>query len=204
MTEREALKLALEALELEDMACRYEKDQTPEHITKAITAIREALAEQPAPPPWWPAVENIMNEYGLQAIDFVADFKAALSDHIVDANKMVEQPAPPPECQTEAEKTAFAFGWWKALEMHRTSAQQQEPFGYFKPEPFGWTDCAETDEGAIALYERPQPSKQWVGLTDEQIGMAFRKAFPVGGVVFTNGAIDFARVIETKLKEKNA
>lgn len=33
----------------------------------------------------------------------------------------------------------------------------QEPFGYFKPEPFGWTDCAETDEGAIALYEAPQP-----------------------------------------------
>lgn len=30
-----------------------------------------------------------------------------------------------------------------------------EPFGYFKAEPFGWTDCAETDEGAVALYERP-------------------------------------------------
>ena len=31
----------------------------------------------------------------------------------------------------------------------------QEPFGYFKAEPFGWTDCAEDDEGAIALYEKP-------------------------------------------------
>lgn len=29
----------------------------------------------------------------------------------------------------------------------------KEPFGYFKAEPFGWTDCAESDEGAIALYE---------------------------------------------------
>lgn len=29
----------------------------------------------------------------------------------------------------------------------------QEPFGYFKAEPFGWTDCAETDEGAVPLYE---------------------------------------------------
>jgi hypothetical protein len=29
-----------------------------------------------------------------------------------------------------------------------------EPFGYFKAEPFGWTDCAETDEGAIPLYDR--------------------------------------------------
>ena len=28
-----------------------------------------------------------------------------------------------------------------------------EPFGYFKPEPFGWTDCAETDEGAQPLWD---------------------------------------------------
>jgi hypothetical protein len=34
-------------------------------------------------------------------------------------------------------------------------APKQEPFGYFKAEPFGWTDCAETDEGAMALYEYP-------------------------------------------------
>jgi hypothetical protein len=33
---------------------------------------------------------------------------------------------------------------------------KQEPFGYFKAEPFGWTDCAETDDGAIALYDKPQ------------------------------------------------
>jgi hypothetical protein len=47
---------------------------------EAIAAIKEALA-QPAqePPPWWPAVENILTEYGLQAIDFVADFNAALA-----------------------------------------------------------------------------------------------------------------------------
>jgi hypothetical protein len=31
-------------------------------------------------PAWFPAVENILNEYGLQAIDFVADFKAAMKD----------------------------------------------------------------------------------------------------------------------------
>ena len=39
-------------------------------------------AAQPAqePPPWWPAVENILTEYGLQAIDFVADFNAAMKD----------------------------------------------------------------------------------------------------------------------------
>lgn len=37
------------------------------------------------------------------------------------------------------------------------SQTAQEPFGYFKAEPFGWRDCAETEEGAIALYEAPQP-----------------------------------------------
>lgn len=30
-----------------------------------------------------------------------------------------------------------------------------KPFGYFRPEPFGWTDCAENEEGATALYEAP-------------------------------------------------
>jgi hypothetical protein len=34
-------------------------------------------------------------------------------------------------------------------------AQAGEPFGYFRAEPFGWTNCAETDEGAIALYTHP-------------------------------------------------
>ena len=32
-------------------------------------------------------------------------------------------------------------------------SEQQEPFGYFKCEPFGWVDCPETDEGAIPLYD---------------------------------------------------
>lgn len=33
---------------------------------------------------------------------------------------------------------------------------QGEPFGYFRADPMGWTDCAADDDGAIALYERPQ------------------------------------------------
>ena len=41
------------------------------------------------------------------------------------------QPAQPPECQTEEEKTAFAFGWMKAMEAQRLAQPEQEP----KPEP---------------------------------------------------------------------
>jgi hypothetical protein len=44
------------------------------------------------------------------------------------------------------------------LEIENCDLKQpaQEPFGYFKAEPFGWTDCGKDDEGAIALYENPQ------------------------------------------------
>ena len=52
-----------------------------------------------------------------------------------------------------------------ATEQTAPAPAQGEPFGYFRAEPFGWTDCAKDDEGAIALYERPQE----VGLTDEEI-----------------------------------
>lgn len=45
-----------------------------------------------------------------------------------------------------------------------------EPFGYFKAEPFGWVNCAETDDGAVALYERP--ASQFTGAFT---GIAARK-----------------------------
>ena len=58
-------------------------------------------------------------------------------------------------------------------------AVEQEPFGYFKAEPFGWTDCGPDDEGAVALYEQPQAQadardaeqERWMG-----IGKAIERA----------------------------
>lgn len=41
---------------------------------------------------------------------------------------------------------------WNRRAQHSTA----EPFGYFRAEPFGWTDCAATDEGAVPLYAAPQ------------------------------------------------
>jgi hypothetical protein len=37
-------------------------------------------AQRTEPPDWFPAVENILKVYGLQAISFVADFKEAMKD----------------------------------------------------------------------------------------------------------------------------
>ena len=44
-----------------------------------IAALKEALAqpEQQAEPPEWPLIKNIIAEYGLDAIAFVAEWKAA-------------------------------------------------------------------------------------------------------------------------------
>jgi hypothetical protein len=84
----------------------------------------------------------------------------------------------------------------------RTEQEQNEPFGYFRAEPFGWTDCAETDEGAIALYQAPQ--RTWQGLTDEDRQAAF-ESMPdmLDGFLKTWGWLHFSKALEAKLKQKN-
>lgn len=78
------------------------------------------------------------------------------------------------------------------------SSPEQPPFGYFRAEPFGWTDCAETDEGAKALYESP-PSREWVGLTDEEVDLTSAKFFPQDLLAFHSGMY----VAQNILKERN-
>jgi hypothetical protein len=41
-----------------------------------------------------------------------------------------------------------------ALAIIQPEIKDDKPFGYFRAEPFGWTDCAPTDEGAIPLYAK--------------------------------------------------
>ena len=55
------------------------KESLREHMAR-IKELEAALA-QPAqePPSEWAGIKAILDEYGLQAIDFVADFKAALA-----------------------------------------------------------------------------------------------------------------------------
>ena len=44
---------------------------------------------------------------------------------------------------------------WNRRAPAPASGEAVSPFGYFRAEPFGWTDCAESDEGAKPLYEAP-------------------------------------------------
>ena len=57
-----------------------------------------------------------------------------------------------------------------ALLQEMVDAPEPEPFGYFKSEPFGWTDCAETDDGAIALYTAPSEPKPVARVTGYYAG----------------------------------
>ena len=64
---------------------------------------------------------------------------------------------------------AYLYGFHieiAALRAALDADSKEEPFGYFRPEPFGWAICAEDDEGAVALYETPPQRKP---LTDEDI-----------------------------------
>ena len=70
MTDRETMQQALEALI--DAANVLSAPM----FSDAADALREAL-EKSEPPPEWEGINNIIAEYGLQAIDFVSDWKAA-------------------------------------------------------------------------------------------------------------------------------
>jgi hypothetical protein len=72
------------------------------------------------------ALDALENLFGTPPAKFGGDVAvwriggSSRSQQAIDAIKEVlAQPAPPPECKTEAEKTAFAFGWWKAMETKR-------------------------------------------------------------------------------------
>ena len=168
---QEALKLALEALAASDDFLFNYHDCEPNN-EREVDAYSEVRANNMAA---WEAVREALAE------------QQSGIKQVIELYDSPEQPA------YRAVKT-----WHdgKPVYVAEQPAQEQEPFGYFKAEPFGWTDCAETDEGAIALYERPQPaqpSKPWVGLTSEDKVEILR----------ANGEAAVLILTEAKLREKN-
>jgi hypothetical protein len=111
MTKDEALKLALEALQNPWKA-------GPDGVADAIIAIKEALAQ---PEPW----EKFCDSNCVWT-DHHPDCKLAKQEPVAweqfypDMGKPQLAHLPPPECKTEAEKTAYAFGWFKSMEAQRT------------------------------------------------------------------------------------
>ena len=75
MSNRKVMQQALDALELS--AVTVDSFGVQKATQAAITALKAALEQQAEPPPEWPLIKNILDEYGLDAIAFVAEWKAA-------------------------------------------------------------------------------------------------------------------------------
>jgi hypothetical protein len=86
---REALAQEHAMHELARLGQEIEREPSEWREMVVVSLVREGIdkhrareladhfAAQPEPPPEWEAIDNIIAEYGLQAIDFVADWKAA-------------------------------------------------------------------------------------------------------------------------------
>ncbi len=124
---RTAALRALEALEY----YRSGEDYQPTPSSEAITSLKAALAEPVEPVAWM-----VYTEGGASA--YVTDNPRDL----IGAHRSLPLYTSPPQRP--------------AAPIIQPEIKADKPFGYFRAEPFGWTDCAPTDEGAIPLYERPQ------------------------------------------------
>lgn len=138
-----------------------------------------------------------------QALKALGEFEMAglatlkTIDAIIALRQAKEQAAPPPECKTEAEKTAFGFGWWKALESQREQAQQVEPVAWMqKSTGVIRSDWSFDKTGYVPLYTFPPPRKPWVGLTEGEFSYGLQMAS-------NTSWMKAAKWVEAKLKAKN-
>jgi nitroreductase len=153
MTKDEALKLALEALEEITLAGMSGSGQESEEAmtawharqawkfigiaARALDPIKQALAA--------PVQDSTCSEtLRAQGKAYPRTCRKCGLGPCIGAPKQPPAVPAPPECQTEAEKTAFAFGWWKALESVRQPAVP-DAFGTREGEHpqyvQGWNDC---------------------------------------------------------------
>jgi len=184
MTEREAMKLALEALEYIHEGANNQGPHTgiswrcvSNKAEPVITALRERLAQPEAPV--------------LTGIDCSCGRKWRIVNNTLTASE-------PETVMAEYRfQTYAAYKTDGEMKIGVVPEPEQEPFGYFRYDLRldAWVQNRAGLTGT-PFYTSPQPSKPWVGLTDEEI-IQIALETPIGGT-------NFARAIEAKLKEKNA
>jgi hypothetical protein len=98
----------------------------------------------------------------------------------------------------------------QAIEQAESITQITQDHYSNQNEPVAWVNwCAATGKRSVSfeceselasqpLYTTPQPQREWVGLTQQDIDIAFDDTQEGGGFN------EFAEAIEAKLKEKNA
>jgi len=150
------------------------------------------------PPSEWAGIKAILDEYGLQAIDFVADFKAALAGRDGKCKLCVDgcaacdaraQPAQEPvalaDLVKEAQQIVKSKFLWKKFIDGTPLANDIA---------FWMADFAQQ-------YTAP-PQRPWVGLTDEETQAYWDwEDWQTGAGRST--IFEMVKDIEAKLKEKN-
>lgn len=110
--ERMVMEMALEALQVMKAGQHAEEKA---YMDKAIEALRQALAQDKQEP-----VAYVTGTYGGHFIVQPIDRAMVLNQGMaLYAAPLKPDLSIPPECETEAERNAFCFGWWKALEVNR-------------------------------------------------------------------------------------
>ena len=176
----EALKLALEALEHIQRcigfgtATIHFDSATWHQSDAAITAIRKALAEQPAQQQVPERMKPFVQRHHITSAEFTAFHVGFCCGE--EFNK---QPA-----QKQEPVGAVTVSHYKGLENH--------DFDYWGSLP----------DGTHNLYTSPPASKPWVGLTEEEIDAVDEANWDEDHKAW--GIREFARAIEAKLREKNA
>jgi hypothetical protein len=197
--EREALKLALDALEnhcgnykLDDAGC--------DRHDKAIIAIQAALAQPAQEPLVWKLKDKELG-CGLRAHITAREY----NDKIFKFQQCYEfigsittppaaQPAQEPDMLTIAYQSGYYDG-------------KKAAFAQPAQEPVECLDCGSNNVGLPATYDslvdsvKVQPAQEqrpWVGLTPEDILALFDEHNLYGSKL-----VEFTRAVETKIKEKN-
>ena len=175
MTKDEALKLALEALEEAwyHVGTFQPTEKAIDLYDEARTAIKEALAQPEQEPVAWVYPE------GLEALRAGKPWTAYGTRQ--EPNNTAFYLSPQPDIPPYAWVTFTPYG-------------DEDDVWYENPEGQlleGWT--------YKPLYDTTPPQRTWVGLTDEDLKLLSAE----WRIVYGAWMDDFARDIETKLKEKN-
>ena len=159
--------------------------------------------EQAETPPEWPLVKNILDEYGLQAISFVADWKAAQQQ----AEPVAWNAGVPPMWPQQKKGETFSGAY--IAQPEQQAKLVQEPVAWDEPSA-SFNEWWDSDyDGSANPFEKDSAAywawagwktaqRQWIGLTPEEILDLFDK-----NNVYGSKWIEFARTVEAALRSKN-
>ena len=165
-----------------DDETRWDVDEdNPDSLAKH-PAFRATQEQQAEPPPEWPLIKNILAVFGLDAIAFVAEWKAA---------------------QQQAEPVAHV--------LFRQDDDGLEPIMFYSPKTAPDPRTLKDRFVLKDVWLSPPPQRPWVGLTDEEIlstdPWEILRADPWMGTSDSNinpyQILLKVRTLEAKLKERN-